>query len=109
MITRDKYSIPPNNYLADTGSDCYVMVGQLLDTAQYASLGLPFMKTFYTSLNYKESFVYFGLSTTVSVRGSMKLFPPIVAMYLGLTISILPGIIAAFCMEYHYCPKRKFH
>ena len=37
----------------------------------------------------------------------MLLFPPILIMYLGLTINILPGIIAALCMEYHYCPKIK--
>ena len=73
------------------------------------SLGLPFVKTFYTSLNYTENFVYFGVSTTVSVRGTIKISPPILVMYLGLTINILPGIIAAFCMDYHYCPKRRLH
>ena len=33
--------------------------------------------------------------------------PQILVMYLGLTVAILLGIISAFCMEYHYCPRRK--
>jgi hypothetical protein len=77
----------------------------------YVSLGQPFMRTFYTQLNYNPELVFFAVSTLVSVQGKIKTFPPTLAMYLGLTISILPGIIAAFCMEYHYCPRlrRKQH
>jgi hypothetical protein len=69
------------------------------------------MRTFYTQLNYNPELVFFAVSTLVSVRGKIKVFPPTLAIYLGLTISILPGIIAAFLMEYHYCPKirRKQH
>jgi hypothetical protein len=80
---------------------------QLRDQAIYASLGQPFMRTFYTQLNYGQNVVLFGVSTTVSVQGEMHLFPPILIMYLGLTIVIIPPIIAALCMEYHYCPKRR--
>ena len=105
MITRDKYSIPPSNYLLDSYGNCFLNVALLKDSAQYASLGQPFVKTFYTSLNYEKNFVYFGVSTTVTVRGTMKIFPAILVIYLGLTINIIPGIIAAFCMEYHYCPR----
>jgi hypothetical protein len=65
------------------------------------------MRTFYTNLNYAQNVVLFGVSTTVSVQGFLHLFPPIVILYLGLTIVILPPIIAAFCMEYHYCPKMR--
>jgi hypothetical protein len=71
----------------------------------YASLGQAFMRTFYTQLNYDPELVFFAVSTLVSVQGKIKTFPPILAMYLGLTISIMPGIIAALCMEYHYCPR----
>ena len=35
------------------------------------------------------------------------MFPPLLAWYLGFTIVVLPPIIAAFCMQYHYCPKRR--
>jgi len=64
----------------------------------YVVLGLPFMKTYYSSLDYSEDLVYFGVSTTVPWRGKIKLFPPIVIMYLGVTIVLLPPIIVAFCM-----------
>jgi hypothetical protein len=73
----------------------------------YVSLGQAFMRTFSTVLNYDPELVYFAVSALVSVRGKIKTFPPILVMYLGATISILQGIIAAFCMEYHYCPKRR--
>jgi hypothetical protein len=43
----------------------------------------------------------------VKVRGEMKRFPPIVRIYLGFVINVLPPIIAALLMEYHYCPKRR--
>ena len=89
------------------GSTCFVNIMQLLDQAIYASLGQPFMRTFYTSLNYSQNVVLFGVSTTVSVEGEMHIFPPILIIYLGITIVILPPIIAALCMEYHYCPKRR--
>jgi hypothetical protein len=107
VITRDKYTVPPENYLYYNGYSCYVYVVQLPEGSIYASLGQPFVRTFYTRLNYAPNLVYLGVSTTVSVRGAILLFPPILIMYLGLTINILPGIIAAFCMEYHYCPRRR--
>ena len=110
VITRNKFDIPPENYLWDVygdGSECDVMIAQAADSDIYVSLGQPFVKTYYTSFDYGENLVYFGVSTTVTAQGEIRLFPPIVWMYLGFTIAVLPPIIAAFCMEYNYCPKRR--
>ena len=65
------------------------------------------MKTFYTALNYEQNLVHFAVSATVKIQGTLILFPPIVMIYLGVTIAILPGIISSFCMACHYCPKRR--
>ena len=80
-------------------------VGELEDSAQYASLGDPFIQTFYTSLNYAQNVLHFAVSTTVSVRGELRIFPGLVIPYLGLTCIILPPILVALCGQYHYCPK----
>ena len=108
VITRDKYDIPKENYLVNEGIYCDVRIGQVDESAIYASLGQPFLKTFYTSLNYDQNCVFFGVSTTVTVRGEIRLFPNILQLYLGFVILVIPPIIVAFCMEYNYCPKRRF-
>ena len=83
------------------------MIAQAADSDIYASLGQPFMKTFFTSFDYGKNMVYFGVSTTVTTQGVIREFPPIVIIYLGFTIAIFPPIIAAYCMEYRYCPLRR--
>ena len=108
VLTRDKYTIPPYNYLVeDSFGNCYVNVAELDEERQYASLGQPFVEPFYTSLNYEQDLVFFAVSSTVTVRGVLNEFPPMVMMYLGLTIAVLPPIIVAFCMSYHYCPTHR--
>jgi hypothetical protein len=41
----------------------------------YVSLGQPFLKTFYTSLDYAKNFVYLAVSTTVTFQGYIVKFP----------------------------------
>ena len=104
FITRDKYEIPPRNFLRDVSGNCYIYISELFQEAQYAQLGQPFMKTFFTNLNFEQNLVHFAVSNTVAIKGSILLFPPIVMVYLGLTIAVFPPIIVAFCMNYRYCP-----
>ena len=73
--------------------------------ARYVELGLPCMKTFYTSLDFLQKYAYFAVSVTVTVQGQLKLYPPLLKWYLGFTVVVLPPIIVAACMSYHYCPR----
>ena len=52
VITRDKYDIPPENYLRIDYGNCGIYIVELVEESQYASLGQPFMKTFFTRLNF---------------------------------------------------------
>ena len=72
VITRDKYRIPPENYLKNENDYCFIHIRELLKDAQYAILGQPFMKTFYTHLNFEQNLVNFAVSTTVKVMGDIN-------------------------------------